>query len=328
MNTVFLKNNILKTFVTLSLLGFLSACASEAEKEERRENSFDLSGDYKTSSAKGSELDMNLQIQNESGRHNIVAYVERLNLISAKEIALLKAQGINHETVSAHFKNKLVLGKGSDGYRLDGGDNISTDFGESSQFHVCTDPLKYNAEYELYYCVSGTALKSSKTMKGNLSLQWHRQRPVTVDGKASTEHTSDKADLAFISDMSLIFYKQYLGVWSGDVHAVLGNVNTEQFKKIMIRETSDNAFETSIPGLTAFAYKDETYTFDARYSQLLLDYLKKPEYPAIQMGFKGPNGKRIVWIGQIWSLGNFTGSITLILPDTQVDIGTFRMKKD
>lgn len=328
MNTVYFKNNILKTFVTLALLGFLSACASEAEKQERRENSFDLSGDYKTSMSKGSELDMNLQIQNESGRHNIVAYVERLNPISAKEIALLKAQGINHETVSTHFKNKMVLGKGSDGYRLDGGDNISTDFGESSQFHVCTAALKYNAEYEISYCVAGTALKSSKTMKGNLSLHWLRQRPVTVDGKASTEHTSGNASLAFKSDMSLIFYKQYLGIWSGDVHSTLGNVNTESFKKMMVREISDNAFETSIPGLNSFSYQNETYTYEARYSQLLLDYLKKPEYPAIQMGFKGPNGKRIVWIGQIWSLGNFTGSITLILPDTQVDIGTFRMKKD
>ncbi len=48
--------------VFVSLL-FLTACASEEEKKERRENSFDISGEYKATVDAGSQVDLQFEIK-------------------------------------------------------------------------------------------------------------------------------------------------------------------------------------------------------------------------------------------------------------------------
>ena len=65
---------------------------------------------------------------------------------------------------------------------LDGGDNISSDFGKTSKFHVCSDTRQNYPvnkvignetvkHFKLYYCLSGTVKKDSQQIiEGNLTL--------------------------------------------------------------------------------------------------------------------------------------------------------------
>jgi len=55
----------MKLFINVSLLLILMSCASESEKEERRQNAFDLTGTYTTSLKTGSEVNMTMDIHNE-----------------------------------------------------------------------------------------------------------------------------------------------------------------------------------------------------------------------------------------------------------------------
>ncbi len=107
---VYLNNyrHLTKIFIGILSVFLMSACASEEEKRERQENAYDISGDYKVSQSAGSEIDMNLSIHNESGRHDILINLERLGAMSSKEISLLKAQGINPTMVANHFTNKFT----------------------------------------------------------------------------------------------------------------------------------------------------------------------------------------------------------------------------
>ncbi len=319
---------ILKSFFVVICL-FLVGCASEAEKQERKENSFDISGDYKVSRSQGSEIDMNFSIRNESGRHDIVVEVERLSIMTEKETSFLKAQGIDANLVSAHFTNKFLIGQGYDSRHPEGGENISSDFGENSKFYVCSKKFKYNQEYQVSYCLTGQVQKNTQVMTGQLSVVWNREKKVKVNQEEKTEFTSGTLGLSYKSDMSLVFYKQYFGTWSGQVHSLAGaDFNGDFFKNITIRSHANETFSVVGSNSPSFQYKNETFFYDLKNNQLSLEFLKNPSYPAIQMVFVSAAGKRIVMFGQIWSLGQLSGSITMILSDRQIDLATFRMKKN
>ncbi len=318
------------------LMGALSAfalltvaCTSEKEKEERRENAFDVSGFYKTSQSSGSTVDMNFEIHNESGRHDIVSNLERTSDFTDQERQLLVAQGLDADKIFAHFRGSLVLGKGYNSGHLEGGENVSRDFGESSEFFVCTPTYKYDAEYSLAYCLSGLVKKKDKVVDGGLSLRWMRSRKVTVEGEERTEYSADQVELKYHSDISLIFYKQYLGAWSGEVFPLANDFATQVFERLSLTELPDGAsFSAQLSQASSFVYQNETYNYDSTASKGDISLLKESDYPAVQIVLRSESGKRIVLFGQLWSLGDFTGSITLIDGANQKDLATFRLKKD
>jgi hypothetical protein len=312
----------------LALSATLIGCASEAEKQERRENAYDLSGTYSASRSTGSELDMNFEIINESGRHDIMVKVQRLEAESSKERDLLTAQGIDADQVFAHFGRELTMGKGYNKKHLEGGQNISDDFGASTRFFVCTEEYQYNKEYQIMYCLSGYLTKRERVMSGNLELRWFRSREVTIDGKPGTEYSAENTALSYKTDVKSVFYRQYLGQWSGDVYVIDGDFDGRKLGQLKIREDrGQNQFVTE-PNVAAISFHGESFTYNALASQTDLALLKNPEFPAVQAVYQSESGKRIVMFGQIWSLGDLTGSVTLIDGPTQTDLATFRLKKD
>ncbi len=163
-------NTLVKLLSITALSWTLSGCASEAEKEARRENAFDLAGQYTSTSRAGSSIEFNMNISNESGRHDVVASMDRALAITNQESTFLQNRhSINPATVSSYFTKTLALGRGSQN-SLEGGENISDDFGESSRVSLCTNSFKYDSQKSLRYCMSGTIRKTDFVLRGQLTL--------------------------------------------------------------------------------------------------------------------------------------------------------------
>lgn len=315
-----------KVFAMVFGFMILVSCASEAEKKERRENSLDISGQYKATVDAGSQLDLQFEIKNESGRHDIVITAMRNGELTPQETQLLTRQNINPETVRNYFKNPLILGKGYSNLQLDGGENISEDLGETSQFMVCSNTLRYNQEYIVYYCMDGKISKNEKKMEGKLSLEWHRSRKVVKDGKTVDEFTSDQVDLKYRSDANQVFYKQYFGSWSGDSFSLLSGFATKQLQTLEIRESANEKYLVKFAG--SINYNGESYVFQDQESLFDVAELMVSEYPAIETTYVSPSGRKLVLIAQIWSLGDLTGTLVQVDGSNLYEIATIRLKKD
>lgn len=308
---------------------FLFSCASEEEKQERRENAYDLSGGYKVRMTNGSEVDMDFVITNESGRHDIVIELDRLSNLTDKEINFLRGVQEDPSKVNSSFGNKLILGKGVTHNHPEGGENISDDFGESTRFYVCTEPLVTNHQTELKYCLKGEVKKQDKVMNGILFLSWTRKtEKVDSNGQSYVEYSFEQVDLSYHSDLNAVFYKQYLGSWYGEVFLLTNDIDKNIFSQIRIEEKNiEGKFILSPINANTFKYKGELFTwYDKESSGDILE-LRDPMYPAVQLVYVGQSGKRIVLIGQLWSLGDFTGTIALIEANVASELGTFRHKK-
>jgi hypothetical protein len=315
-----------KSFVAILSVLLFAACASEDEKKERRENSLDVSGGYKTSIASGSEMDLQFEIKNESGRHDIVINLERFSPLTAKEKNFLKAKNIDSQFVSNYFGNRMILGQGYKSLQLDGGENISSDFGESSEFFVCTESVQYNAEYSVYYCLNGKVRKKEKMMRGNLVLRTTRREQKVENGQTVISYSLEQAESYFQSDLQQVFYKQYLGAWSGETYSLLADVNASQFQKLQIVEVGEDSFLSSFSQKIVFL--GEEYLLDVSQNTQSLDLLRLSEYPAIEVVYMSKSGKKMVLFAQIWSLGELTGSVVWVDGTTLIDVAIIRLKKD
>ncbi len=324
-----MKSNIgflLRGIMGLALAGTLAACSSEKEKEERRENAYDLSGGYKTTRSSGSKMDMNFEIRNETGRHDIVIHAERTSEFLPTERKLLTDEGLNADQIFSHFRTPITLGQGYNPDRLDGGENISKDFGETSEFYVCSEGYKYNAEYTVSYCLTGLAKKKDSTMKGELILTWSRVRKVTTGGQESTEVSSKQTTLSFHSNLGLVFYRQYLGSWTGEIFNASAAFPSNSFAVITISEIAGDQYQVRLGSQSSIELEGVTYTYDPLENQAPLSDLKESDYPSIQVVFTATDGARLLVIGQLWSLGNFTGSILRVSSTEHQELATFRFK--
>lgn len=316
--------SLLKLFALILSLMFVIACASEEEKKERRENSYDISGQYKSTVAAGSQVDMQFEIKNESGRHDIVISAIRVGEMTPQEIQLLTKHNINVEVVKNHFKNPIILGQGFADIQLDGGENISTDFGKSSEFYVCTQRLKYNQEYEVSYCMQGRITKADKKMIGKLVLKLTRAQTVVEKGVPKKQYTVLNVDMAFQSTAHQVFYRQYLGSWSGDSFSLLNGVTTSQLEKLDIQQRGSDAYQVKLKANISFEY--ESFELQSESVDSLTNLMA--EYPSVVTSYVAPSGRRLVLFAQIWSLGNLTGTWVLLDGDAVSDVATVRLKKD
>ncbi|MGE0172268.1 MAG: hypothetical protein AB7T49_05770 [Oligoflexales bacterium] len=336
------NGNKRRAFATTSvsaLLG-LQACGamvSDAEKRERQENAFDVSGEYTAEKAKGSDIDMKFSIVNESGRHNILATVERTGL-TPEESSLLESYDVDPQQVAAHFiDTPTVLGRGSNS-ELQGGENVSDDFGTSTRFSVCSETFRYNSKREVYYCLNGSMRKDQKPVSGEYAmfLVIKEEREVEEDGKKVMEETSDtkKVDFAYSSETRSSFYKQYIGQWSGTIHDVSEELlGATIFTKIIIQETAgakeeDSTFSLSPLEAGTLTLGDEVFTYTPANNQYPIADLNQTEFPTVTMAFESPTKKQILFVGQIWSLGDFTGSLLLLDGDQEEGLGSFMLKRD
>ena len=165
---------IMNSFIVAGFV-FLSACISEEEKQARRDNVYDLSGEYQTQV--DSEIQFSFEVTNESGKHDIFVTLNRTTPLTDEERELLSKLKQDHNLSDETIFNQptqITFGKGSSivSY-FEGGDNISDDFGKSSRFHVCSsDKPEYKSNkqeadkeditLEIRYCLTGSVKKESK----------------------------------------------------------------------------------------------------------------------------------------------------------------------
>ncbi len=247
--------------------------------------------------------------------------------MTVQETQLLTAQNINPEVVKNFFKNPLILGQGFSSIQLDGGENISNDLGETSEFFVCSPRLQYNAEYTVEYCMTGKISKKDKKMDGKLSLSWTRSRQVVKDGKSEVVITSAQVDLIYKSDANQVFYKQYFGSWSGDSFSLINGFTTNQLQKLEIQERESGKYLVKFNN-NSLTYNGEVFTFQESENLVDVSELLVSEFPAIGSIYLAPSGRKLVLVAQIWSLGDLTGTVVLIQGDDLLDVATVRLKKD
>lgn len=321
----------MKTIFFLSLFFILSSCSSKKEQEERRENSFDISGSYKSLVSQGSELDFGFEIKNESGRHDIMAVLTRNSDLTQKEKDLLAQNSIDGARVLNFFTANNILGQGYDPNRADGGENISKDFGESSEFSICSIYMEYNNEYRIQYCLNGKIKKSENFLKGYLTLRLNRTQSVVENGQTTTKLTISESQIEYRSKTDMVFYKQYLGTWSGEIFDVEAEFKlfTPQLQFLQIVEIPESASYMFVPpGLSSFNYKGQTFQFNSALSTVPTSILQTQDFPDFKLIFTSSDQRRILFVGQIWSLGNLTGTILWIDEKTQVPLGHLRYKKN
>ena len=203
----------------------LSGCfLSESELKARRVNSLDISGVYATSV--GSKTDFEFRIVNQSGTHDIHVELTRLNGLLKGERAFLEGIKQHYELTSDDIFDQprtMSLGKDTSNLtnQLWGGDNVSTDFGEFSEFNVCSGEVSYPAnkkiteadfsgeekEYTivrvfLSYCFKGFVFKENRNtiQDGVISLYIDYQ---TQDGSYTFEGT-DYGRLHFKAEKVLV----------------------------------------------------------------------------------------------------------------------------
>jgi hypothetical protein len=227
----------------------------------------------------------------------------------------------------------MVLGRGVS-EQANGGENISSDFGETSTFYVCTTSVRYDEEHSLRYCLSATAKKSTKKMEGDLILNLTRTRKVPAKDNPSSsvsETTSDETRLHFVTDMSQAFYRQYFGAWSGDCYPTspLADAGFCRWLDIEKNDAKQTVF-ARFGGGTVIIFTGRTFVLDEAASAANLDSFRTSEYPSFLSVYRAndSSGWRIYVIGQIWSLGELTGSLVLSNDKTQSEIANFRFKKN
>jgi hypothetical protein len=320
----YMKNILFCSVVLIAGLGSLTGCSSPEENRERKENAFDLSGTYKTTQKSATQ--MNFEIINEQGRYDIYAKVNRSSPLSKQEVSFLNTQKVDLDFVNKYLSQTLIIGKGYDKDDPDG-ENNSTDFGESSKFGICSPQYRFDKDTTLDFCLDGRIVKKTHSMTGHFSMNVTHHRVEQHDGKPTDVYEISTHNENFQVDTDAVFYRQYQGTWNGEVYSLISNFDFSAFNHVALR--IDEATRTFVctPALPKITYKGEIYNFNVTANTFDISQIADPIYPALQIIFEGPQGKRIVLFGQIWSLGTFTGSITYVDGSQQLDLGTFRFKK-
>jgi hypothetical protein len=314
---------------------FLASCASPAEREERRQNAFDLSGQYLVSQDEKSEVPMKFHISNQRSRYDIVVDLERMAEMTDDEMQLLAEEEIPLDLVKEAFLDRsFKLGEGRD--MLEGGENISDDFGETSRFFVCSAAVSYvkpeDIKYDISYCLTGKAKRNETEIYGRLSLS-----VVKVEDDPESTNPEDKRVVHrsvaknYRTTLDGRFVDQYVGQWSGDVYESVSDAGGSLNRLAAIQIQKAEGPEALIlrpTHVTEILWEDKRYLYDEAESTITIASIEEEDYPAVHIVFKGPNSARIILAAQIWSLGDLTGSVILIEGDDQTDLASFRMKKD
>ncbi len=286
----------------------LNGCSSKEELQARRDNAYDISGEYAVKKSNESDVSLFFSVKNESGRHDIVVDLERVDGYSEIEQQFLKKENVSSKDVFKYFGNHIQLGKGLNKINKDhvnGGENISTDFGETSRFHVCSEVYKFSEKKEVYYCLNGTVKKNNTKVTGELSLNVVHIEEKIVNGQKSKSRIINKQSLYYVSYTDQVFYKQYLGKWSGDLYN-LSQSNINLPNTLVISNQDDEQmvvqFGDCLPNLHL---ESEIFEFDREASQQLISVVSESLYPSIHFVYTSDSGRKIVGVGQIWSLGNF-----------------------
>lgn len=290
-------------------------CASQSEKEERRQNAFDISGNYSPLTLSPSKL--SFKIINESGRHDVKVEIGR-DSFHTLELEAYQKRGLDSAKIKELTGNPILLGEGYFKDDPNGGENISDDFGETSKISI-TKRIQYDSVNQLTYTFSATIKKNEFILHGTFSISLNDN---------STYITL--LSLPFDCQNGTKFFQQYFGGWSGLVTPKdLNEKGLSSLKQLFIEEsdTNNNDEQFSVrPAIKTLLYRGKAYLFESKvFSNQNL--ITQPS-PSIEMRFVSNSSERLVFFGNMFSLGNLSGSIVKIDSGTEETLATFQFKKD
>ncbi|MBY0415558.1 MAG: hypothetical protein K2Q18_15400 [Bdellovibrionales bacterium] len=310
----------MKLFLNLVLLLSLSAAmtscgVSPEEKEQRRSDAFDISGSYAISA---SGTGMNLEIKNEGGnRSNVYVVVDR-NGFTSKEEQAFASEGIPLNMVEK-FRTNFEVGKGKDlmSY-LTGGENISTDGGITTKVSLSTSTSEGldAGDYSVHYFFYARMIKGSSTLSGTLTM--YVRKYATINGQKQ-ETSSHSYDIPFTAKTENTFSTQYFGMWSGTKTMNIDALNAVFYSVSFTQRDFSTYIVTCAKN--SFDYDGETYTLSNN-SRPTSDFSNLIA-PKVNFEFSGNRGSRMRVLGNIYSLGRYSGVVTL--NDEQV--GNFQFIK-
>lgn len=330
----------------LALSNMACAPLSEEEKKERREDAFDLAGSYSTKAEGQSEVAMQMTITNVSGRHLINVDVTRSNELTKKELDALTTRGLDPARIQSAFVNQSIAfsSAGKFAAEWDGGDNISSNNGKSSNFRLCSDKMvtglktKDGESVTIYYCVVGAATKEAIIrIAGELQLviSTNKNRPIE-DGKVETYTTVDSVALNFATTNGKALHSQYGGFWTGRIYAEQSiYVSNIVGIELVIGNGTFHAYplfrEMSVDGVSSVRkdsvqLDNKTYVFE-RLDESTRE-LDTDLYPVVRLVYREKDGaSRLVFVGTIWSLGDFSGNILVIDGKSERKVGSFKLSR-
>ena len=314
----------LKTVMSVICLVLCVSCASQEEKQERKQNAFDLSGQY--ASTKHSETKLSLSISNETGRHDVLVKAKR-NGLTEEEVDFFQNNNIAIQKVRNHFGNSFVIGKGEQN-TLEGGENVSKDFGDSSELKVYSKEVPLSDNRYLEYWLQGTIHKDDFVLKGTLSAKVYRKKQ-NNQGDLEIEFL-DEVSMNFEVSNDGFFYTQYFGRWKGKVEIYSEFKNDfqslKQLKDLSLKETrnADFFYVKNVPAQLSFNGK----RFAFKQIRYPIEQLSEPNVPALKVTYESRQGnEKLLMLGKILSLGQLTGLFVSVKVGQETPVGSFELKK-
>ena len=281
----------------------LGACSSHDDNSPV-EDAFDLSGTYKVSREKGSEVDMEITVINQGNRNDIQLQANRTSPFTDRERNFLSEQNINAQKVFDAFTgDPIVMGQGN------GKENLSQDAGNSSQFYVCSKDVKVNSQ-AVQYCISGVLVKKTNTIRGKLILR--------ARGEIS---------LSFNSKATKAFMNQYKGEWEGQTHAISPDFEASQFIRVNVVQNEGSKSYSVTPLSKELLFRGEKYIYSEAQGQRSLEVINDAPAPSFYLVYRGQGNNRITIHAQIWSLGKMTGNMEHNGRRTSEALAYFTFKK-
>lgn len=304
----------LKFFLLTSITTTLLSCGvtTHEERQERRADAFDISGAYNISSENG----LKFEIINEGERSNVYAEVKRDGFSKGEEEAFTR-QNIPLNRVD-YLRTNLKIGKGKDIIAsMSGGENISTDGGETSKLSIYSyySPLDDNS-ITITYSINATMVKSTATLSGTFKMSIGKR--TVVDGK-STYTVVDGYETSFKTNNGQSFSSQYMGTWNGSFETSSASEIASAFSNINF--SMSGSMVTIKSALNSFSYNGENFAI-ANNTKALSTFTAK--HPVIYFEFLGNRGSRVQVSGTVYSLGRFSGTVML---SDGTQLGSFNFSK-
>lgn len=195
--------------------------------------------------------------------------------------------------------------------------------GESSKLFLKTHGSEkiYTDDYIVEYALSATINKSDFILKGTITLTIDKK--VVKDEKVRWK-TMEKVLLPFSAENTGPFYQQYFGTWTGLLDCDSTEIS-EALSSISLLEEGEENFLVS-GEKTQFILNDETFKLNETIHTV--EEISKNESPEVYLKFIGHQGSKIIVMGNIYSLGLFTGIIVKYDVDGQSEqIGNFQFQR-
>lgn len=290
----------------------LPHCISASELEERKKDAFELAGTWKIIGSTKS-----LAILDEADRTDVKGTLTRSGLSDA-ELTLFAAHDVDVTAATNNFGTVLVLGAGA------GLDNWSADNGATSTLAISSPAVDFGKSVAVHYTLSATVTKSDLLMRATLTAHLSYPKTTYVDGKpvVTTELDSAQAQ-SFTATNGTVQAQQYFGVWTGEVTPTGTAAPPTLLSALEIVAVTGGYQLIPTPKVVTLAGK--TYT-----AEILTSPLSDLEasLPSLSVRYMGSVNDHLLLIGNIYSLGEFDGSLLQLNANGDATLAGFRLGRN